>query len=1052
MRFLKQLILLVFLYPAFGAGEVSFRGYSADELIPTAVPLAFKPFLQASGFNTDAIHFQRGEYLIVVPDGLLSYINDLVAFKKSQGFDVTVIPLSVAGSTADDIKAYIGERLASNPLLEYVLLIGDVDGTSALPSFYYSAENDVSDQKYTHLVGDDFIPDVFIGRLSVDTPVELIVAILKTIKYHRDALDFGDWLDRGLVVAGNYSNTVPIPITPVWTSRWVREVLLDEGYSTVDSLYYPPIQYGAPQIQSYINNGVGLVNYRGWGDANGWHYPEFHVSDISGLSNGWMTPVFTSFVCNANDFANNVDPCLGEALLRAGTPSVPKGGVAVIGPSDLHTSTKYNNIINVYMYDALLDNGVYELAPAMLAGQMGLIREFPDQNGAGEAQEFYFHVYNITGDPSLNIHIKSPDVFTMDVSSSDMDGGYIQLNLSDSQNRAIRDAVISIMIGDSIIAKGMSDPSGLFTANVPSESGTEINIYANKPGFVQGLVTLNPTATNIVFDGYNTTGSGLGTFSRIQIGAETEIYPLLRNNSGSVMNAGTASVSSGEGISLTSNTFSYDAIAIGESQFATTPINLIIEDYLIGRDAVLDITLDNSDTGKLGLNVEPLPISVVLGNDVIVSPNGSFVPTIYCENMSDIDISSLHINLTSLTDLVDINNSGGNSNISIPAWGNVTATLDNYNVEVGDLSWGSTVTLTVELTQGGYTVYQQNHEIPVLPQDQTIPAMPSRYGYWAYDDTDTGYDESPIFNWIELDPDFGGSGGTLYELDDDDHVSVDLPFTFTYYGEQYNGITISSNGWISLVPCSIDYFWNYTIPMAMGPKAQIAAFWDDLEVVGTDWIRVLTQYDQSDNRFIIEWSRALNNFDEVTAETFEIILYDPSSHVTPTGDGIIEFQYLDILDVDVEKNYATVGIEDHFQNDGIQYTFNNTYLAGAAPLTNGRAIRFTTNPPPNFQAPLAVTESDLPTDFTIYPVYPNPFNPVTNIQYYLEIDRHVSITVYDILGKVVTRLINERQHPGFYSVQWNGKSKNNTQVASGTYFVELKTDYQQEIQKLLLIK
>ena len=70
------------------------------------------------------------------------------------------------------------------------------------------------------------------------------------------------------------------------------------------------------------------MNYRGWGDANGWHYPEFHVDDVNDLNNGWLTPVFFSYVCNSNDFANNVDPCLAEAVIRGGTPSVPKGGVA----------------------------------------------------------------------------------------------------------------------------------------------------------------------------------------------------------------------------------------------------------------------------------------------------------------------------------------------------------------------------------------------------------------------------------------------------------------------------------------------------------------------------------------------------------------------------------------------------------------------------------------------------------------------------------------------------------------------------------------------------
>ena len=95
-----------------------------------------------------------------------------------------------------------------------MLLIGDVDGFSAFPSFYYGPENDVTDQKYTHILGDDNIPDIFIGRLSIDSLCAYGHNV-KTINYVRDPLAYDpNWLDRALVVAGNYSNTYPIPITP----------------------------------------------------------------------------------------------------------------------------------------------------------------------------------------------------------------------------------------------------------------------------------------------------------------------------------------------------------------------------------------------------------------------------------------------------------------------------------------------------------------------------------------------------------------------------------------------------------------------------------------------------------------------------------------------------------------------------------------------------------------------------------------------------------------------------------------------------------------------
>ena len=201
-------------------------------------------------------------------------LGDFVSFKKSQGFYVYTEALSNIGSTAEEIKQLIEETLLEDPMLEYVLLIGDVDGVATMPSFYYGPENDVTDQKYTHILGDDFFPDVFIGRFSIDSFFGLIFMIRKTINYHRQPLSTNsEWLDRALVVAGNYSNTVPIPITPKWTSYWVRDVLYDNGYALVDTVFYPPIQQGASLIQSYINTGVGIVNYRGWGDSNCCHYP-----------------------------------------------------------------------------------------------------------------------------------------------------------------------------------------------------------------------------------------------------------------------------------------------------------------------------------------------------------------------------------------------------------------------------------------------------------------------------------------------------------------------------------------------------------------------------------------------------------------------------------------------------------------------------------------------------------------------------------------------------------------------------------------------------------
>ena len=78
------------------------------------------------------------------------------------------------------------------------------------------------------------------------------------------------------------------------------------------------------------------------------------------------------------------------------------------------------------MYDAMLNHGVVELGPAMQAGQYGLTKEFPAQNGSGDAQEFYANVYNILGDPSLQVYLDRPKQFLIEASDLKSNDGLLQ--------------------------------------------------------------------------------------------------------------------------------------------------------------------------------------------------------------------------------------------------------------------------------------------------------------------------------------------------------------------------------------------------------------------------------------------------------------------------------------------------------------------------------------------------------------------------------------------------------------------------------------------------
>ena len=1058
MYYTKKLILIIISFSFLASESISFRGHAKDELIGQTIPISFVNMI-SNNYNIlpSQINPQRGSYMIIAPDGVVGYLGDFVSFKNSQGFDVYLIALSEAGGSAAEIKSTITEKLSDDPMLEYVLLIGDVDGFAEFPSFYYGPENDVSDQQYTHILGDDNTPDVFIGRLSIDSLSDLAVIMSKTIQYVRDPLAFNEnWLDRGLIVAGNYANTYPIPITPKWTSYWLMEELLDYGYSEVDTVFYPPIQQGAPYIIPMIDNGVGIVNYRGWGDANGWHYPEFHVDDVNDLNNGWLTPVFMSYVCNSNDFANNVDPCLAEAVLRGGTPTVPKGGVAFIGPSDLHTSTKYNNVINAYMYDAMLNYDVVELGPAMQAGQWGLTKEFPAQSGAGEAQEFYANVYNILGDPSLQVYLDTPKEFTITSNSIVSSDNFVSITLSDPDSAPVDNAVISLMLDGQLLDKGISDENGQYATSLDLTGTPVLDIYANKAGFIQGHDNLNVQSpqTDLILTAIST-----GTENDIEkptLGSLIALELSFENQSSNSVGPFNCNITFSDHVVPNDISVDISSIAPGE----TLTLN-DIEFIAYGTDISNSIIgvmnkADGSTLCDFAIEFEMPVFGLEFDNQPI--PGNEFQPSLLITNFTRGSYADVSIELLTLSDGATISANGSDQLFSLLPFSTSTNEI-NYNVFLEDVSYGSDITFLVEFLKNGNSFHSQEIELNIVPSSNNYPVAPNNFGYWAYDDTDEGYEERPVFDWIELDPNYGGSDGTHHQLDDDDHVDVELPFVFKYHGQDYEQITISSNGWTSFEGCDIDYFWNMSIPMYMGPKAMLAPFSDDLETIDTDndgqidkWVDVYTFYDDSNGRFIIEWSRALNGYDEVTEETFEIILYDQSSMPTESGNGVIDFQYLEVEDVDVTKNYSTVGIEAPEKNYGLQYVFNNVYSPGAAPLENERAIRFTTEAPSNYVAALEMDNNISPELFYLGSAYPNPFNPKTNIDLTVPFTDQVSISIFDILGKEVSRLHNGTLVSGHYQFTWNGENRFGHLMASGTYFVMVSYRDKIEIRKLLLLK
>lgn len=115
---------------------------------------------------------------------------------------------------------------------------------------------------------------------------------------------------------------------------------------------------------------------------------------------------------------------------------------------------------------------------------------------------------------------------------------------------------------------------------------------------------------------------------------------------------------------------------------------------------------------------------------------------------------------------------------------------------------------------------------------------------------------------------------------------------------------------------------------------------------------------------------------------------------------------------------------------GIQY-----FLRGA--IINGVQYGIITN----------VQEEFTPTNnFYLYQNYPNPFNSSTQIEYTIPERKHITIKVFDVLGKYIRTLINEEKDAGQYKVNFNAAG-----LAGGVYFFILKSDSFYEAKKMIFL-
>jgi len=1050
--------------------QVSFAGTDTENALPTASarpqPIApsfdriYRDLVVNYGATADGrdASVMPGTWIaICTSSDVATHLQPLVDWHKRKGIPVRVALTSEIGTTKEAIKAWLVNAYATWPVRpEYVTLCGDADGSYQIPIWYetVSGYNGGGDHPYAQLDGNDPLADVHIGRLSFQTLQELDTIVAKSVGYESTpytATD-PDWFTRACLV-GDPSHS---GISTVQVMQWTKTRLHQINYTQIDTIFSGDF---VGQMTTDFNKGGTVLAYRGYIGMSG-----FGAGNINALTNGWKLPFAVIPTCDTGTFYSGTSR--SEAFLRSGSTTTPKAGIGAIGTATIGTHTAFNNCLIYGILYGLLYEGDYAMGAALTRGKLEMYLNYQQRDPNRVLAWSYWN--SLMGDPAVECWTGYPAAMSVSAPrSAPVGANSISVGVTEDGGQPCEGAQVCLSKGIETYFVGYTDGTGQIEAPVSLQMPGSLLLTVTKHNRMPYMATINvPIGANSV--GYqsstiddDSTGSSHGNGDGIVNPGETIEFQVQVKNYGTQPAPGvTATLTSADPyVTIAQGTGDYGDIAAGGSAVSASRYVFSVSlacphgralrfglDVASGADqwhSLIDIGVVSSHLLATGYTLSDA------GSNGLLDPGETVQMSVKLNNLGSVAATGITGTLTSLSPMVSVLDGSGSWG-DLPGGANGQNNGDPFAILAQSRTYnGYVATFRLVNNYSGGMSDTSLVSVPVGQRAATDPTGPDSHGYLAFDNTDTSYSEAPVYNWVELDPSYGGSG-TQLPLNDfgqyqDASVVIDLPFPFTYYGQSYTRATVCSNGWIAMTSQNNTEYRNWTIPGAGGPQAMIAPFWDDLNVSGG---KVLSLYDAVGHRFIVEWSRVHN--DPGNGQVIEVILYDPAFYSTTTGDGPILFQYNAVNNTDSGDNYATVGIENIEHTDGLLYTFGGFYTGGSASLAAGRAIRFTTTIPGLAGAPDGAAGAK--PIFALRQNTPNPWQRSTAIRFSLDKPQIARLSVYDVQGRTVRRLREGMQPAGFQTVIWDGRDERGTTAPAGLYFYLLDTAERREVRKLIRIE
>ena len=266
------------------------------------------------------------------------------------------------------------------------------------------------------------------------------------------------------------------------------------------------------------------------------------------------------------------------------------------------------------------------------------------------------------------------------------------------------------------------------------------------------------------------------------------------------------------------------------------------------------------------------------------------------------------------------------------------------------------------------------------------------------------------------------------------------------------GLQGEAQGWFFKTDSSGNLLWSQTYSV-LG-HTYISHF---IKTNDQEYILVGTTYSAESDILVVKTDE---NGNEIWTQTIDLSDYDESSSICEAGtDGYIiaGTSYNEIVLINIDNDgeeiwNQTYSFESACQGNSIQCIDNNGYIVSGSYLPVGSEFMSCLLMRLNSEE-VNSNENLIQIDNYKLNNYPNPFNPITAIEFSIQNDSKVDLSIFNIKGQKIKALAQNQYTKGSHSIIWNGVDESNNPVSSGIYYYKLSVNGKIEVvKKCLLLK